>query len=123
MIIVNVNGDCSSNLFVTTGIKQFSKNETTVDFSHLCTDLPEHCPLSEHCKDEAYEFMRRCEDRLPGAAEDLRGRIDVILAQISQQDVLACADPPRNRLTDRSGSDDDDNIGHCNLLSSIQLDT
>ena len=33
------------------------------DFSHLCTDLLEHCLLSEHCKDNAYEFVRCCEDR------------------------------------------------------------
>jgi hypothetical protein len=52
-----------------------------------------------------------------GVAQDLCCRIDVILAQISQQDALACADPPCNSLTDRAGTDDDDNIVHCDLLS------
>ena len=33
-------------------------------YSHLCTDLLEHCSLSEHRKDHAYQFMRRCKDGL-----------------------------------------------------------
>ena len=41
-------------------------------YSHLSTDLLEHCSLSEHRKDHAYQFMRRCKDsfveRLPRCA-------------------------------------------------------
>jgi hypothetical protein len=33
-------------------------------------------------------------------------------AQISQQDVLARSNPPRNRLADRSGPDENDHICH-----------
>ena len=39
---------------------------------------------------------------IPAFAQDFRRRIGVILAQISQQDVLAYADPPRDRLADLS---------------------
>ena len=33
-------------------------------------------------------------------------------AHVGQQDMLACADPARDRLADRSGSDDDNDVGH-----------
>ena len=39
--------------------------------------------------------------------------IGVFLMQISQQNVLSCANPPRNRLADRSGPNDDHNISQC----------
>ena len=38
------------------------------------------------------------------------------LAQIGKQDVFACADPPRNSLTDRSGADNYDNLCHDVIL-------
>ena len=47
-------------------------------------------------------------------AENFCGSISIIPAQISQQDVFARADPPRNRLADGAGADDDDDISHCN---------
>ena len=47
-----------------------------------------------------------------GVAQDLGRRVGVFLAQVGQHDVLACADPPRDRLTDRAGSDDDDDFRH-----------
>src|SRR4051794_40632697 len=56
-------------------------------------------------------------DLEPGVTEYFRGCIEVFLPQISQQDVLARADPPRDRLTDRSGTDKDDNVGHGKQLN------
>src|SRR5271165_4857892 len=47
-----------------------------------------------------------------GFAQSLCRRIGVFLAQIGKQNVLACADPPRNSLTDRSGADNYDNLCH-----------
>ena len=47
-----------------------------------------------------------------GFAQRLCRRIGVFLAQIGKQNVFACADPPRNGLTDRSGADNHDNFSH-----------
>jgi len=44
-----------------------------------------------------------------------RGRIGDVPAQIGQQDVLARANSPRERLTDRAGTDDHNNIGPGDL--------
>ena len=51
-----------------------------------------------------------------GIAQDLCRRVGGFKAQVGQQDVLACADAPGDRLTDRSGSDENDNIGHGNAF-------
>ena len=40
--------------------------------------------------------------------EGLRRNLRVVLAQIGQQDVLAGADAPSDRLADRPDADDDD---------------
>ena len=40
---------------------------------------------------------------VPGVAQDLRRGVGVLLAQVGQQDMLADADPPRDRLADRPG--------------------
>jgi hypothetical protein len=40
-----------------------------------------------------------------------RDRIGDVPAQIGQQEVLARVNSPRERLTDRAGTDDHDNIG------------
>jgi hypothetical protein len=38
------------------------------------------------------------------------------LAQVSKQDVFACANPPRDCFTDRPSSDDNDDTFHGNIL-------
>jgi len=38
------------------------RKDNGVSFSHLWTALLEHCPLSEHREDNAYQLVRRCED-------------------------------------------------------------
>ena len=53
----------------------------------------------------------------PASLEHLCRRVGVFLAQVGQQDVLARADPPRDRLTDRPGADDDHDVAHDGLLS------
>ena len=55
---------------------------------------------------------RRDAHLVSGVAQDLRRRVGVLLTQVGQQDVLAHADPPRDRLTDQPGPDDDDHISH-----------
>ena len=52
----------------------------------------------------------------PGVAEDFCGRIGILLAQVRQQDVLACADSPRNRLTNQPRTADDVHTFHFVLL-------
>jgi hypothetical protein len=52
----------------------------------------------------------------PGIAKDLCRPIGGFLAQVSKQDVFACANPSRDCLTDRSSSDDDNDIFHGNFL-------
>jgi hypothetical protein len=47
-----------------------------------------------------------------GISEGLGGGVGVLLAQVGEQDVLADADAPRDRLTDQARSDDDDDVGH-----------
>ena len=49
------------NCRVSLGNLQVSAYVVGVTFSHLCTDLLEHCPLSEHRKDNAYQLVRCCE--------------------------------------------------------------
>ena len=46
----------------------------------------------------------------PGVAKDLGCGLGVLLAQISEQHVFACTDPPDDRQTDRSGTDEDGHI-------------
>jgi hypothetical protein len=48
--------------------------------------------------------------------EDIGSHIGMFLAQVSQENVLARADPPRNRLTNQSCPNDDSNICHFLLL-------
>ncbi len=45
-------------------LKGIYTKSLTLPSSHLCTDLLEHCPLSEHRKDNAYKLMCRRKDRL-----------------------------------------------------------
>ena len=47
-----------------------------------------------------------------GVAQDVGRGGGVLLAQVGQQDVLAGAHPPRDRLADRPGPDDDDDVAH-----------
>jgi hypothetical protein len=47
-----------------------------------------------------------------GITEGLGGGVGVLLAHVGEQDVLADADAPRDRLTDQARSDDDDDVGH-----------
>ena len=56
-------------------------------------------------------------DLKSGIAQDFCRRIGGLFAKVSQQDVLACADPAGDRLTDRSGPDDDDDLDHGAFLS------
>jgi hypothetical protein len=44
------------------------------------------------------------------------GGVRGLLAQVSQQDVLAGADPPGDGLANRPGSDDDIDLAHGELL-------
>jgi hypothetical protein len=56
-------------VFSATGKKQIQEIVIVVRYSQLSTDLPEHCSLCEHCKDHAYQLVRRREygfvERLP----------------------------------------------------------
>ena len=45
-----------------------------------------------------------------GVAEDLGRGVGVLDAQVGEHDVLAGADSPGDRLTDRAGADDDDDF-------------
>ena len=38
------------------------QKSVSFEYSHLSTDLPEHCPLSEHRKDSSYQLVCRSED-------------------------------------------------------------
>ena len=51
---------------------------------------------------------RRDAHLVSGVAQDLCRRIGVFLAHIGQQDMLTDANPPRDRLADLTGSDDND---------------
>jgi hypothetical protein len=51
-----------------------------------------------------------------GIAKHLFRRGSGFMAQISQQDVFACANAASDNLTDRSGSANDNNIGHGKFL-------
>ena len=53
----------------------------------------------------------------PGVAQHLRRGVGVLVAQVGQHDMLAGADAPGDRLTDRSCSDDDDDLAHEELLT------
>lgn len=48
-----------------------------------------------------------------GVRQDLRRRLGVVLTQIRQQDMLADADPPRDRLTDLARTDDHGDVAHA----------
>jgi hypothetical protein len=52
-----------------------------------------------------------------GVAQDLCRRIGVLLAHVGHKDMLTDADPARDRLTDLTGSDDDNHIFHSYPLS------
>src|SRR5512135_2463195 len=52
-----------------------------------------------------------------GVAHHLGGGVGVALAQVGQHDVPAGADAPRDRLPDRTWSDDDDDFAHGPLLT------
>ena len=58
---------------------------------------------------------RRDAHVVSGVPQDLGRRVGVLLAHVGQQDVLADADPPRDRLADLTGSDDDDHAVHVRL--------
>ena len=60
---------------------------------------------------------RRDAHLVPGVAENLCLVVRVLLTHVGQQDMLAHADAPRDRLTDLTGSDDDDHIAHDRILS------
>jgi hypothetical protein len=53
----------------------------------------------------------------PRVAQYLGRSVCVLLAQISKQDMLARAHPPRDRLADRPWSNDNDDIAHHDALS------
>jgi hypothetical protein len=53
----------------------------------------------------------------PCIAQYLGRRFGVLLAQISQQNMLARAHPPRDRLTDRPRSNYNDDVAHDDALS------
>ena len=48
-----------------------------------------------------------------GVCHDLCRRLGVVLTQIGQQDMLADADPPRDRLTDLARTDDHGDVAHA----------
>ncbi len=50
--------------------------------------------------------------REPGVLQNLRRCVSILPSKISQQDMLASADSPRDGLPDRPGSDDDDDVAH-----------
>src|SRR6476619_1237871 len=50
-------------------------------------------------------------------AQYLGRRVCVLLAQVSQHDVLARTHPPRDRLANRPRSNDNDHIAHGDALS------
>lgn len=52
-----------------------------------------------------------------GIAEHFCGCICALLTQIRKQDVLARADAPRDCLTNRTCTDNNDNFVHCKLHS------
>ena len=54
-----------------------------------------------------------------GVRKYLGRSVGVLLAQVGQQDVLACADTPGDGLAYLAGSYDDDNFGHGDLPSSL----
>ena len=60
---------------------------------------------------------RRDAHLVSGVPQDHCRRIGVLLAHVGQQDMLTDANPARNRLTDLTGSDDDDYISHSYSLS------
>ena len=60
---------------------------------------------------------RRDAHLVSGVPQDLCRRIGVLLALVGQQDMLTDANPARDRLTDLTGSDDDDYISHSYSLS------
>src|SRR4051812_26844880 len=51
-------------------------------------------------------------DLVASVGHDLCCRVRVQLTAISEHDVLSYSDPPRDRLTDLAGSDDDNDVLH-----------
>ena len=60
---------------------------------------------------------RRDAHLVSGVPQDLCRRIGLLLAHVGQQEMLTDANPARNRLTDLTGSDEDDYISHSYSLS------
>jgi hypothetical protein len=54
-----------------------------------------------------------------GIGQSLCRGLRVIVAQVSQQDMLARTNPARNRLADRSGPNDNDHMFHRDPQNSI----
>ena len=63
---------------------------------------------------------RRDAHLVSGVAQDLCRRIGVVLAHVGQQDMLTDTNPPRDRLTDLTRSDDDNYI-HLRLFLRARL--
>jgi hypothetical protein len=56
-----------------------------------------------------------------GVSHHLGGGGGVLAVQVGQHDVLAGADAPRDRLTDRACSDNDNDVAHGQLLARRYL--
>ena len=56
-----------------------------------------------------------------GVGEDVGGRLGVLLSQVGELHLLACADASGDGLADLPGSDDDDDFAHVASLSCRRL--
>jgi hypothetical protein len=81
-------------------------------------DVPEACGLLDERMNglAVGRVDRRNADVVARVAEGLGRGVGVLLAHVSQQNVLADADAPRDGLADQAGSDDDDHLAHADSL-------
>jgi hypothetical protein len=92
-----------------------------MDQSGDLTQIPRR--LDERANIRARGHVNRCDAHLvSGVRQHLRRSVCVVLTKIGQQNVLADADASRDRLTDLTRPDDDDDVlhrGHRSIIRSF----